>query len=105
MSDHRTSEEALGPAGGRITMRNRRVTATGEACERQCDNISIVDDVALEMTESFNVTLERTPDLNSRITLNYYHHHRRHPFCAASRVLRARPTSTSAEMLRSVIVS
>ena len=42
-----------------------------DTCEtRQCDNISIVDDVTLEMTESFSVTLERTPDLNSRITLN-----------------------------------
>ena len=41
------------------------------ACEmRQCDNISIVDDVTLEMTESFSVTLERTPDLSSMITLN-----------------------------------
>ena len=41
------------------------------ACEmRHCDNISIVDDVTLEMTESFSVTLERTPDLSSRITLN-----------------------------------
>ena len=46
-------------------------TFTFAACEtRQCDNISIVDDVTLEMTESFSVTLERTPDLNSRITLN-----------------------------------
>ena len=42
-----------------------------DTCEiRQCDNISIVDDVTLEMTESSSVTLERTPDLNSRITLN-----------------------------------
>ena len=42
-----------------------------DTCEsRQCYNISIVDDVTLEMTELFSVTLERTPDLNSRITLN-----------------------------------
>ena len=42
-----------------------------DTCEtRQCDNISVVDDVTLEMTESFSVTLERTPDLNSRITLD-----------------------------------
>ena len=41
------------------------------ACEtRQCDYISIVDDATLEMMESFSVTLERTSDLNSRITLN-----------------------------------
>ena len=42
-----------------------------DTCEtRQCDYISIVDDVTLEMMESFSVTLERTPDLSSRITLN-----------------------------------
>ena len=41
------------------------------ACEtQQCENISIVDNTTLEMTESFVVTLGRTPDLNSRITLN-----------------------------------
>ena len=42
-----------------------------DTCEtRQCDNISIVDDATLEMTESFSVTLERASDLNSRITLD-----------------------------------
>ena len=30
----------------------------------------IVDDTILENDESFDVTLERTPDLNSRITLD-----------------------------------
>ena len=40
------------------------------ACEcQQCENITIVDDATLELTESFTVTLERTPNLHSRITL------------------------------------
>ena len=34
-TDHRTSEEALGPAGGRKRTWNRRASATGEACERK----------------------------------------------------------------------
>ena len=36
---------------------------------RLCVNISIVDDMIVEQRESFSITLERTPDLNSRITL------------------------------------
>ena len=41
------------------------------ACDRRhCVNVSIVDDDVLEMTESFTVTLERTPGLNDRIKLN-----------------------------------
>ena len=32
--------------------------------------MSIVDDAILEDDESFDVTLERTPDLDSRITLD-----------------------------------
>ena len=41
------------------------------ACEsRQCENLTIIDDATLELTESFTVTLERTLNLNSRITLN-----------------------------------
>ena len=41
------------------------------ACEmRSCVNVSIVDDMILENTESFDVILERTPDLDSRITLD-----------------------------------
>ena len=33
-------------------------------------NVSIENDIVLENVESFDVTLERTPDMNSRITLN-----------------------------------
>ena len=41
-----------------------------EACQkRSCVTVTIVDDDILEMTESFDVTLERTPGLDSRITL------------------------------------
>ena len=41
------------------------------ACQRRsCVTVTIVDDDILEMTESFDVTLERTPGLDSRITLN-----------------------------------
>ena len=40
-------------------------------CEtRRCVNISIVDDLTLEMAESFDISLNRTADLDSRITLN-----------------------------------
>ena len=42
-----------------------------EDCDRRrCVNVTIVDDEVLEMTESFTVTLERTPGLDSRITLD-----------------------------------
>ena len=43
-----------------------------EACQRRrCVNVTIVDDEVLEReVESFTVTLERTPGLNNRITLN-----------------------------------
>ena len=41
------------------------------ACDtRQCVNITIVDDLVDEPDEIFDVTLERTPGLDSRITLN-----------------------------------
>ena len=41
------------------------------ACEtRQCVNVAIVDDLTDEPEEGFSITLERTPDLNSRIILN-----------------------------------
>ena len=41
------------------------------ACEtRQCVNVAIVDDLTDEPEEGFGITLERTPDLNSRIILN-----------------------------------
>ena len=37
---------------------------------KQCVDVTIVDDDVSEGDESFNVTLERTPGLNMRITLN-----------------------------------
>ena len=42
------------------------------ACQRRsCFNVTIVDDEVLEReVESFTVTLERTPSLDNRITLN-----------------------------------
>ena len=41
------------------------------ACEtQQCVNVGIVDDLSDEPEEGFGVTLERTPELNSRIILN-----------------------------------
>ena len=41
------------------------------ACDtRQCENITIVDDETLELTETFTVTLDRTPALDTRITLS-----------------------------------
>ena len=41
------------------------------ACDtQQCTEIPLVDDVIVELTESFFVTLERTPGLDSRITLD-----------------------------------
>ena len=40
------------------------------ACEtRSCVNVTIVDDLVDELEEILNVTLERTPGLDSRITL------------------------------------
>ena len=33
-------------------------------------NVDIIDDQAVENPESFGITLERTPDLDSRITLD-----------------------------------
>ena len=42
-----------------------------EACQRRsCVTVTIVDDEVLENVESFNVTLERTPSLDMRITLD-----------------------------------
>ena len=46
------------------------ILAFGSCDTRQCTEISIVDDMIVELTESFFVTLERTPDLDSRITLD-----------------------------------
>ena len=41
------------------------------ACHtRQCVDVPIVDDETLELTETFIVTLDRTPALDTRITLN-----------------------------------
>ena len=42
----------------------------GECEKRSCVNISIEDDLVLEMEESFNVTLKRTIGLDSRIELS-----------------------------------
>ena len=40
------------------------------ACEtRRCVNVVIVEDITVESIETFGITLERTPDLDSRITL------------------------------------
>ena len=42
-----------------------------DKCEtRRCTEMPIVNDTIVESTESFFVTLERTPGLDSRITLN-----------------------------------
>ena len=41
------------------------------ACEtRSCVNLSIMNDVTLEPVKSLHVNLERTTELDSRITLN-----------------------------------
>ena len=42
----------------------------GPCDTQQCTEITIVDDMIVELTESFFVTLERTPGLDSRITLD-----------------------------------
>ena len=43
----------------------------GPCDTRQCTEIPIVDDMIVELTdESFFITLERTPGLDSRITLD-----------------------------------
>ena len=42
-----------------------------DSCDtRQCTEITIVNDMIVELTESFFVTLEGTPGLDSRITLD-----------------------------------
>ena len=51
---------------------NSSKNLTFGACDtRQCTEIPIVDVMIVEMTESFFVILERTPDLDSRITLDH----------------------------------
>ena len=41
------------------------------ACEtRQCVNVTIVDDTVNELVEEFDITLERTLGLNTRISLD-----------------------------------
>ena len=41
------------------------------ACEtRVCTNVAIVDDIVAELTERFSVKLNRTDDLDQRITLD-----------------------------------
>ena len=50
---------------------NTSKNLTFDTCDtRQCTEISIMDDMIVELTESFFVTLERTPGLDSRITLD-----------------------------------
>ena len=45
-------------------------TLTFASCEkRRCVNVAIVEDIIVESIETFGITLERTPDLDSRITL------------------------------------
>ena len=46
------------------------IFAFGECQTRYCTEITIVNDMILELTESFLFTLERTPGLDSRITLD-----------------------------------
>ena len=42
-----------------------------DACHtRRCINVTIVDDLVDEPLEYFDFTLERTPDLDTRISLN-----------------------------------
>ena len=42
-----------------------------DSCEtRQCTNITIINDMLVENTESFSVTLVRTTELDTRITLD-----------------------------------
>ena len=41
------------------------------ACDtRRCVNVAIVNDIIVESIETFAITLERTSNLDSRITLN-----------------------------------
>ena len=49
------------------------ILAFGSCDTRQCTEIPIVDDMIVELTESFFVTLERTPGLDSRITVDPVH--------------------------------
>ena len=50
---------------------NISINLAFDTCEtRHCTEIRIVDDTIEEMTESFFVTLETTPGLDDRITLN-----------------------------------
>ena len=46
------------------------IVTFGECDTCQCVDITIVDDGVLENVESFFVSLESTPGLDSRITLN-----------------------------------
>ena len=46
------------------------ILAFGTCDTQQCTEIPIVDDIIVELTESFFITLEWTPGLDSRITLD-----------------------------------
>ena len=39
------------------------------SCQSKCVSVTILDDNVIETTESFYVTLARSPDLDSRIRL------------------------------------
>ena len=45
------------------------VLSFDECDTRMCVSITIVDEMMVEMTESFDVTLDRTTSLDSRVTL------------------------------------
>ena len=49
------------------------ILAFAECETRRCTEIPIVNDVTVELTVSFFVTLVRTPDLDSRIILDPVH--------------------------------
>ena len=51
-----------GPVATRLTF-NR-------CARRECVVVSIIDDTTLENSETFHITLERTPGLSSDITLD-----------------------------------
>ena len=44
-----------------------------DSCEtRQCTNVTVKEDEVKESIESFSVSLERSPDLDTRITLDQH---------------------------------
>ena len=51
-------------------VRLSRILSFGACEKKRCVDVEIVNDVVDEPQEKFVVTLERTPDLNSRIMLD-----------------------------------